>query len=191
MFLTLQQEVVLNQLACFCAVLLFAIGWVCIYTLLYINTCMFTLLKVKRGDHKQTSEYWCHQPIISLFVYLDLTHSCKSSLSYCTYCSSLELDLYQVRPLQMAGVSVGCHTFHHGLVFEVVNAAIVDIQFKNCCQKEKQDIKTWAMQPEEGCSMKLFWLMAGWINNVGYSKTIENKKKRNGLWYEKWGQRCK
>lgn len=58
----------------------------------------------------------------------------------------------------MAGVSVGCHTFHRGLVFEVVNAAIVDIQFKIVAKKKtmRQDINTRAMQPGEGCSMRLF-----------------------------------
>lgn len=78
----------------------------------------------------------------------------------------------------MAGVSAGCHAFHSGLVFEVVNAANVDIQFKIVAKKKtmKQDIKTWAMQPEEGCSVKLFWLMAGLINNVGYSKTLAKKR---------------
>lgn len=53
-----------------CAVLLLTIGWVCIYAVLYINTCMFTLLKVqvRRGDHKQTSEHLCHQPRIDFSV---------------------------------------------------------------------------------------------------------------------------
>jgi len=30
----------------------------------------------------------------------------------------------------MAGIYVGCHTCHSGLVYEVVNAATVDIQLE-------------------------------------------------------------
>lgn len=36
--------------------------------------------------------------------------------------------MYHVSHFQMAGIYVGCHTFHSGLVYDVVDAATVDIK---------------------------------------------------------------
>lgn len=87
---------------------------------------MFTQ-SLARGIINKTSEHLCHQLIIIFeYIYISLTHCCQFSLSYCTYCSSLGLVLYHVSHFEMAGIYVGCHTFHSGLV--LVDAATVDIK---------------------------------------------------------------
>lgn len=38
----------------------------------------------------------------------------------------------------MAGIYVGCHTFHSGLVYDVVNAATVDIKLEIVASKHHE-----------------------------------------------------